>query len=277
VHHDVLIVQAGDYARAVGRVDLALDSDTGRVLERSAQVLEIPPDEPPDPVVVAAIEAAQQEVEELLAQPVGELARGLELDHFQECGIGNLAADALCERMGADLAMVASGQFHIGLSSGTVTLGQLDRACFSPANPCLTEVQGRQILAALERGLDPDVARLEHTGLRGTPFGIPQVSGMVVEYHPDAAVGSRIQRVIVGSKLLDPDAHYRLAHTDAETLADQSYLRLEEDQETEHEVPTILREVMADYIRRYSPVPEPQRGRWLDLSGTSPSSIQIEI
>lgn len=259
----VLIAQAGHYGEALGRVDLCLDPDSGKVLERSARVLEVPKDEPPDPLVLEAIAAAEREIEGLLARPVGELQGALDLDHFHECGIGNLTADALRERMDAEAAIVWAGQFHQGLPSGVVTLGQLDAACFSSANPGVTEVRGAQIVAALERGLDPAVTEHRPHGLRGTPVGIPQISGMVVEYDPEREVGQRVRSVLVQGQPLDPNRIYRLAHTDAERTQEFEYLVVEEEQRTEYELPTILREVMEDYIQRHSPVPLPEPGRWV--------------
>lgn len=259
----VLITQAGEYAQALGRVDLTLDVQSGQVLDHSAQVLDVPQDEPPDPAVLGAIAAAEREVEALMAQPVGVLEAALDLDHFAECGVGNLATDALRERMGAEVAMLASGLFHQGLPAGALTLGDLDAACFSTANPCLTELRGREILTALERGLDPAISETRHNSFRGTPMGIPQVSGLRVEYSPDAEVGRRVSRVMVGEELLDPERVYRVAHTDAEITADVGYLILDEGQTTQHEIPTILREAMEDYLRRHSPVPRPSVGRWV--------------
>jgi 5'-nucleotidase len=258
----VLIVQAGEYAEALGRVDLTLDPATGQVLARSAGVLDVPPDEPPDPAVMAAIAAAEREVGALLAQPVGALESPLDVDHFHECGIGDLAADALRQRMGAEVAMVCSGLFHQGLPAGAITLGQLDAACFSSANPGLTQVRGAQIVTALERGLDPAISENRHQGFRGTPMGIPQISGMAVEYDPDGDVGRRVERVLIQGEPLDPYRLYLLAHTDAETIPEVGYLVLGEGQKTDYEVPTILREVIEDYLRQGSPLSSPVMGRW---------------
>lgn len=258
----VLIAQSGEYAQALGRVDLDVDPTTGRVLARSAQVLDVPPDEPPDPAVMAAIAAAEQEVDALLARPVGVLETSLDLDHFQECGIGNLTTDALRERMGAQVAILCSGLFHEGLPAGTITLGQLDAACFSTANPALTRVRGAQILAALERGLDPSISQTMHHSFRGAPIGTLQISGMVVEYNPDASLGRRVARVWVGDEPLYPDQLYLVAHTDAEVMTSLSYLELDEGQKPEYEVPTIVREVIEDYLQHHSPLPRPLAGRW---------------
>jgi 2',3'-cyclic-nucleotide 2'-phosphodiesterase (5'-nucleotidase family) len=167
--------------------------------------------------------------------------------------------------MEADAAIVASGQFHQPLEAGVLTLGQLDRACFSSANPEVTEISGRDLLAALERGLDPENTTNKHGGLRGSPYGLPQISGLVVHFNPDAPIGKRVIAVELNRKPVDLSRPYRLAHTDAETISDLGYLILEPAHKTHSEVPTILREVLADYIQAHSPVPEPKRGRWIRI------------
>lgn len=259
----VLIAQAEHYAQTIGRVDLSCDPATGRIVYRSARLYDVPANTPADPAVSDALALAEQETAEILATPIGRLEAALNLDHFAECGIGNLAADALRARWQADAAIVASGQFHKGLPAGVITLGDLDSACFSSANPAISLVTGAQIRQALERGLDPNLAEYEHSGFRGTPIGIPQVSGLRVEYDSRAATGARVQSVLVNGEPLDPDRVYRLAHTDAETMNEYGCLDGLEGLSTQHEVPTILREVLEDYLFRRSPMPEPPRGRWI--------------
>jgi 5'-nucleotidase len=262
IHNDVLIVQAGEYAQSIGRVDLSILPKTGEIINRIAILLDVPPDEPPDPSVLQAIALAEAEVERIKAQPLGVLQAELNLDHFAECGIGNLTADALRERLDADVAIIASGQFHHSLSAGTVRFGQLDAACFSSANPCLTVATGRQIIHALERGLDPAINQYQHTGFRGTPIGIPQISGLKIWYDDKAPVGEKVTKVYVSDEPIDPGRTYRLAHTDAETMGEYGYLLLEDGQSTQHEVPTIIREAIEDYLHTHSPVPQPVGGRW---------------
>ncbi|MGD9093104.1 MAG: bifunctional UDP-sugar hydrolase/5'-nucleotidase [Anaerolineales bacterium] len=269
-HNDVLIVQAGEYAQSLGRVDISISPQNGELVNRSASLLDVPENEPPDPLVLEAIELAEAEVDHIKAQPVGELETDLDLNHFNECGIGNLTADVLRERLNADAAIIASGQFHTGLSAGRITFGQLDAACFSSANPCLTMVSGEQIIQALERGLDPEINQYNHHGFRGTPVGIPQISGMKVWYDENKPVGKRVKKVHIRKKSMDPDHMYKLAHTDAETMGAYGYLVLNENQLTEHEVPTIVREAIEDYLRRHSPVAKPSQGRWIQ-TGSLPA------
>ena len=263
VHNGVILAQAGQYAQTLGRVDLTLDPDTGKILSSRVQVLDIPADTPPDPAVLAAIAAAQQEVQELSSRAIGTLDSDLGHDFFQECDIGNLAADALRDRMKAEAALVTSGMLVQGLAGGLLSVGQLNAASFSTANPALSEVRGEQLLAALERGLDPTLTELKHHSYRGAPIGIPQISGMVVRFDSRAADAPRIRQVLVNGQPLEMDRTYRLAHTDAETLPELGYLELEEDQTIEMELPIILREVIAEYISKNSPLPVPRRGRWI--------------
>jgi len=257
-----LITQAGEYAQHLGRVDMAIDPTSGQIRDCQARVLRIPVDEPPDPIVMEAIQTAEEETQQVMAQPFGQLQAALEIDHYAECKMGNLAADILRVRLNADIGMVASGQFHHGLPAGEVTLGDLDKACFSSANPCLTIVTGAQISAALERGLDPELYKHMLHSFRGTPVGIPQISGMQVWYDPNQEYGARVVQVLVGDEPLHPDQTYRLAHTDAETMEEWGYLELNENQPSDHEVPTILREAIAEYLSQNSPVPAPSLGRY---------------
>jgi 2',3'-cyclic-nucleotide 2'-phosphodiesterase (5'-nucleotidase family) len=259
----VLITQTGEYAQALGRIDLDFDPSTGKLLKREAQVIDVPENEPTDPLVTEAIREAEQAVKNLLATPLGYLESDLNLDHFNECGIGNFTADVMRKRMKAEVAILSSGLFHAPLPKGMVNLGLLNQACFSSANPCVTSLTGEQIKQALENGLDPKTMNNKHHGFRGTPIGIPQISGMQVEYNPDGEPNARISDIRVNGKKMDPTRSYRVAHTDAEMMGGEGYFRFTEPLKSEQEVPTIVREAMEDHLKTYSPIPEPEFGRWI--------------
>jgi 5'-nucleotidase len=262
---ETLIAQAGEYGLHLGRVDLALDPRSGRILERQARVIEVPADEADDPGVVSAIEAARQEVTTLLREEIGTLSVPLGVAHFEECDMGNMAADALRAHMAAQIAVVASGHFHQGLPVGRVTQGDLNQACFSTANPGVSLVSGRQIIAAMEKGLDRFHSRQEPGGFRGTPVGMPQISGLRIEYGPDRRPGERIRSISIDDRRLDPAGEYSLAHTDAEIHDEIGYLALGAGQQPRMDVPTILPEVIREYIRAHSPLDKPAGPRWLPV------------
>lgn len=257
----VLIAQTGDYARYLGRVDLEVDPISGKVLSKQARLIEISEIEPPDPAVEEAVQAAEAEGAHWLAQPLCELADPLPLDHFGECAIGNLAADALRERMGAEVAILSGGLFHRGLPAGRITLGDLDSASFSTANPQLSQVRGEQLLAALERGLDETRMHSTPKAHRGAPMGLPMLSGLQVTLN----LQRQVTAVTVQGRPLEPERLYSVAHTDAEVIetdASFGYLILEPGQLLKVEVPTILREALQDYLIAHAPVHAPQDRRW---------------
>jgi hypothetical protein len=94
------------------------------------------------------------------------------------------------------------------------------------------------------------------------PYGLPQISGMVVEFDPDAEPGRKVQRVLIQDEPVNPEQVYRLAHTDAEVSNGLGYLVLPKEQKVNYEVPTILREVLKDYLAQHSPLPMVSMGRW---------------
>jgi 2',3'-cyclic-nucleotide 2'-phosphodiesterase (5'-nucleotidase family) len=257
-----LIVQTGQFAEALGVINLDLDPRTGRVLRMQARLEAVPADTSPDPSVLAALAEAESEAEALAAAQIGTSQVELSLDYGGECPLGDMAADSLRERVEAEAAILISGHFRKGLPSGVVTFGDLDDCTFSTANPQRTRVRGAQIRKALERGLDPKLTGMKPSWARGAPVGHVQISGLTVEYDPGSEVGHRVLRVLVGDQPLGPDGTYLLAHTDAETAGGLDLLTIEPGQETYTEVPTILREVLAGYLRSHSPLPSPFQGRW---------------
>jgi len=258
----VLIAQTGQYAANLGRVDISLDAENGDLLNQVAELLPVPNDIAPDPAVKKAIILAEEEARVYRSRPLGELQQALKLDHFAECDMGNWAADVLRERMDAEVGMVSGGLFHTGLEAGTVTLGALDAACFTTANPQLSLVTGAQLKVALERGLDEELSHYYHGSHRGTPVGLPQISGLQVGFDDNAPAGERVKLIIINKQLLEEDREYRVAHTDAETSSEAGYLTIDPSQTIKTEVPTILREALEDDLKHRSPLPLPERGRW---------------
>lgn len=264
---NVLIAQAGQYAEHLGRVDLSIDAQSGEVLSKTARVIPVPQDLIPDPAVLAAIESAKAAAEEWMSAPVGLLADDLGVEYFDECPLGYLAADALREHMDAEVAIVSTGLFQKALPAGVLTLGELDSACFTTANPQLSLISGTEILTALEKGLDSDYVQKHIRAFRGTPIGFPAISGLEVHYNPQSK--PRIQAVWVNGEALDPNRQYRIAHTDAEVRGpnfDAGYFFLNDEQYLKIEVPTILREVIADYLQRNTPTPAPNLQRLVNTA-----------
>ncbi len=86
---------------------------------------------------------------------------------------------------------------------------------------------------------------------------MPHVAGMRVRYDPQDLEKLEIW---VGDEPLQLEQTYLVAATDMEFADFIGYLPLPMEQ-FEFEVPTIIPEVLEDYIARHSPVSRPETGR----------------
>jgi 2',3'-cyclic-nucleotide 2'-phosphodiesterase (5'-nucleotidase family) len=214
----VLVAQAGDRGRYLGRLELGPEGASEELLQMGEEV-------PLHPAVVAAAEAIEPEVEAILAEVVGELPEPLD----PEAG-ARLFGDLLLARLGADVAVVVPGQaFTTGLAAGPFTRGDLWRACDSSANPGIVTMTGTQLAAVLERGRNPDVAASTAQVLRGRPRGVLQVRGLDVP---------------------DPKREYRVAGTDWELEPNGGLVEEEWGLRPDYEFPTIVREVLEEHFAR---------------------------
>jgi len=76
------------------------------------------------------------------------------------------------------------------------------------------------------------------------------------------------QRVLINGLPIEAERFYRVAHSDAEWIREHGYLVPSETEHFEGEVPTIVNEVLADYLRIHSPLSLPTTGRWVQTTDT---------
>jgi 2',3'-cyclic-nucleotide 2'-phosphodiesterase (5'-nucleotidase family) len=245
-----IIVQAGDYGRFLGRLDLELDSYTGKVVKYQGQLLPITEELPIDAAARRAYEDQQAAVRQFTAHVIGTMVHPIDLAHDRECAAGNLLADALRERLQGEVGLALSGHWQSSLPDGDVTIGMLYDACRSTANPGVTMLTGNQILQFLHVALNPDNMQKSPNGMRGVPIGMPHVSGMRVRYHPDRLDAFKVD---INGEALQSDRLYRVAASDMELSDFIGYLQLPHERVT-YELPTIMSEVLEDYLARHSPI-----------------------
>ncbi len=263
VTNDTIIVQAGDFGQYLGRLDLTIDPKTGKITQYRGGLIPVGEDLPEDPLTLAAMQTQQQRVERMMAHVIGCLTAPVELTIESECDAGDLLADALLERLdGTQVALVLAGHWTTGLGAGQLTQGTLYAANRSTANPARAKLTGEQIVQFMRRALDLESARRTLHALRGGALGMPHVAGMRVRYDPDNLEKLEIW---VGDEPIQPDRTYLVASTDMEFADFVDYLPLPMSQ-FEFEVPTIMPEVLEDYIVRHSPIGKPQGARIIRYS-----------
>ena len=239
---DVLIAQAGHYAEHLGRIDLSWDGEKLRATR--ATVLPVADTTPPSALMLAEASVIESEVERYLDEIIGEIIVPLDFAADRECGVANLLADALRQRMDADVGVIVAGQAF----SGPLPVGPLRRAtlwdvCPSPANPGVVTLTGSQLVELVARGLDPERAAERPNPLRGKARGLMHLSGAVV----------RDGRLRVGGQPVEPEREYRVAGSDFEFETDWGYTDSDWELHPRYDVPTILREALEEYLAALSP------------------------
>jgi 2',3'-cyclic-nucleotide 2'-phosphodiesterase (5'-nucleotidase family) len=234
---DVTLVQAGQHAEHLGRVDLEWDGEQLKV-ER-VSILSVTGDIPMAQAMLDEAEAIEREVMAYLDGVVGELAAALDFSEERECGVGDLAADMLRARMDADLAIVGGTQAFTGpLAAGPLRRVTLWDVCGSSANPGVVVLTGEHLLAVVRRGLDPAFMQDKPRSLRGLSRGPLHLSGAEV----------RDGKLIVGGQPVDPARDYRVAGTDWELEPYGGYVEAAWDLRVQYDMPVIVREAMEEYL-----------------------------
>ncbi len=134
-----------------------------------------------------------------------------------ETNLGDLCADAYRTLMGADIGFINGGGIRADIEKGDITYADIIAVHPFGNSICLVEVNGRQILDALELGASQAP---EESG------GFLQVSGLTYEIHteiPSSVVLTenrefvkvdgeyRVKNVMVGGEPLDTEKTYALA------------------------------------------------------------------
>lgn len=166
----------------------------------------------PDPASEALVVKFRQELDKTLGQPIGTTEGMLDsrrnVVRGQESAMGDLIAEALKAQSGAQVVLLNGGGIRGDriYEAGTL-LTRKDILTELPFGnkTVVTELPGRQILAALENGFS-------QAGKGAGRF--PQIAGMRVVWDPSAPPMKRVTKVEVAGQPLDPDRIYTLATND---------------------------------------------------------------
>jgi 2',3'-cyclic-nucleotide 2'-phosphodiesterase (5'-nucleotidase family) len=248
VINGTLIAQAGDYGRYLGRLDLDIDSDSGRIVHHHGELLPITETLPFDSEAQRMFVEQQERVKRIADRILGTATTPIDWAPDRECAAGNLVADMLRERAQAEVALVLGGHWRCGLDVGDITVGALYAACRSTANPGVTTLTGAQLIQFMRAGLIPGNMGRTPKPLRGTPVGWPHVSGMSVRVKAGEPIAFWI-----GDEPLQLDRTYLVAGTDLEFSRLIDYLVVP-DELIAYEVPAIVPEILEDYLVQHTPI-----------------------
>lgn len=257
---DTLIVQAGAYARALGRIDFIVRSDeTGSEivsvngkgqrwndLPRPPLGLKYPDapltviDEtiPYDPEVARAYLPYKEQAAARLAEVLGQAPEGVagRTAGADESAAGDLVADAVREFARSDVAVIDANSLAAGgLAAGPVTLKSVFDLIggYTRQHIVVCRLTGRELQAGIDARLSEK--RAVTYAVSGAAFDFAVADGV-----------PQVTRLTIGGKPVEPDRAY--------TVAAQAYVMMElmgsaPSAVVVAEPATTTREALADYVR----------------------------
>jgi len=250
-----IVVQGYANGTGIGRIRLALDTETGTLvgydLPEGDEYISLLHDEYwPDVEIASMIEGfrvvAEAGMDEVIGEAAEQISRG-----DSEHPVGRLVADAMMWATGADVALMNRGGIRTEIPRGPITPRVLYQAIPFEEDLFLVEVTGDQLRAILETGMQGRRRDME-------PGGFTCLRNQAL---PD---GEKIENLLIGGEPVDPDRIYTLVTTGYLAQGNVGYeIMLEHDP-----VPAGVRllEALTDYVAAIGTVESDNMTRviWID-------------
>lgn len=251
---DTMIVQAGEYDKNVGQVDILVKN--GKVSSMTAKLITKEEGEAleADPDVVAIVEEIKEAndliTEEVIGSTEIKLEGAREFVRTSETNLGNLITDSMVEFTGADIALTNGGGIRDSIQIGDITVGDVITVLPFGNYVVTIDVTGAELMEALQHGYS---AYPESLG------AFPHISGMNVVLDPSQEAGSKVVEVTVGGEELDMEATYSLATNDFLAAGGDDYTMFGDNELTA--LYPGLDEILIEYIKEYGTEGSPVEGR----------------
>lgn len=208
----VTIAQAGCFGDHLGRIDV-VDGEIG------ASLIDVTEEVPQHPAVLAAAAEAEANLDASLDEVIAHLDSPLD---------GDWIVEMLRARLNADVGLgLSSVLLDRPLPPGPLRRRELWESVHSAANPAVAEVSGEQLATMLERGSDPEFAKLTNHALRGMPRGHLHVAG---------------------AETVDPKRTYIVAATDFEFWDEAGLVDADWSLSVRYDFPTLVREAVEERL-----------------------------
>lgn len=196
-------------ARELGKFDLFINKNTGKVEQMDWQIVPVTKAIPDAPEFASVTEKYKDFILKL-AEPIGRTDEILDALSYssrnKETNVGNYIADAYRKELNADIGFLNGGSIRADLLFSVGILTKRDILSIVPFDNKIikVEISGKTLKEALENG----VSRVVEESESGR---FPQVSGMSFTYDISKPSGSRVVEVKIGGQPLDENKNYTLA------------------------------------------------------------------
>jgi len=243
-----IMQQAYSKGSALGLLDIAIDTGTKKIVGFEGKLLNTYGEEvPKDMEYFAHIESLRVLAEKGYDEVIGRSARALSRAGMQESPLGNLVVDAMREYTGADIGVHNSSGMRADLPEGNVTYRDVYQVDIFGNTLVTGEYTGRQVMEMLEVSVNGHHA-------------IFQVSGVKMVYTKKKPIGQRVVSATVNGAPVEPDRVYKVVTNSYLGAGTGDYGVFAAGQDVEDSY-TPLRDAIAAYIRKHSPVDARVEGR----------------
>jgi 5'-nucleotidase len=265
----VLIVQAWDWGKVLGRIKVSFD-DAGHVTGWSdAAPIPVEPSLPEDATVRAMVAAFALPLRAARDQVVGHAAAALVSTRVTarhaENPMGNIITDAMLaatEKAGAVAAFINSGGIRASLDTGPITYGQA--VMVQPFNNTLVllDFTGAELKAVLDETLSamPDSTAGLLYPSRGTSYTID------VSRPP----GDRVVDLKVGGAPMEPNKIYRVTLPSFIAVGGDRHVLVKDSQRFRYDTGNLDIDAFVSYLKANDPISGQLEGR-VTVVGVAPA------
>lgn len=257
----VLIFQAFEKGRFLGRFDLEIDPGTQKAAVVNSTYMPVTAEIQADPEVDSLVEGYHAKLDRQFKQVIGEslvfLDGERERIRYEETNLGNFVTDIMRRYTGADIALLNAGSLRASIDEGPVTLEEVFKAMPYENELVKVELKGEEIVQVLRRAVSS--TRVEEDG------GFLHVSGLRFKVRD-----KRPEEILAGLNPLDPGKTYVVAITDFMASGGDGYELLKG--QPAHRTGSPLRELIVDTIRQKGKVTAAKEGRIVRESSSSQGS-----
>jgi 2',3'-cyclic-nucleotide 2'-phosphodiesterase (5'-nucleotidase family) len=243
-----IIQQAYSKLSSVGVLDIKFDTESRSIVGYSGRLIDLLADEvPKDRLYQRQLDSIREIAEKGFDEVLGYSRRELTRGGFTETPLGNLITDALRERFGTDIAVHNSAGIRANIPAGPVTYRDVYQVDVFGNTVVTGSYTGKQVKEILEVSVNGRHALF-------------QVSGLKMRYTLKRPIGQRVLAVEINGQPLDSNRVYTLATNSYLAAGSGDYQVFTRGENIEDSY-LPLRDVLADYIRKHSPVDARIEGR----------------
>jgi len=249
-----IICQAYGHLSSVGFLDLWIDRETKRIAGYRGELIDLLSEEiENDTGMLAIIDKWEAITQKGFDEVIGYSEEELVRTGFEESTIGNLITDAMREFFDVDIAIHNSGGIRANMPKGEVTY----RDCYNIdalSNTAVTmEMTGKQVVEALEIGVNGHHA-------------IFQISGLRLKYNAQEPIGSRVLEVTLNDGTpIEAQRYYTIVTNSFLAAGGGEYTIFKEGRNVQDSF-HYLRNIIVEYVKKHSPIDKRIEGRIIDVA-----------